>query len=375
MTSMPTDASSRSVSLKRVSAIGVPIALAISAIAYLQSQHVPPRFTTPAKPINELVLTTFGLGQAAPDQLDRRFSDTDGDLVADPPTDPSQQVQPETIVFSYIPGEEAEKDAEKWEGFVAHLSQATGRRVEYLPLANVGEQLSALRDGRLHVTGFNSGAVSQAVANGGFVPVCTYGNDRGQFGYRMQIVVRAQNPWQKVEDLRGHRIGFTHLSSNSGFKAAFVLLMSQYQLLPERDYLWAFSGGHHASLAALKSGRYDAAALASDLVEQAMRDGLIAQGELRVIYESELFPPAGLGYVYNLEPKLAQQVRDALLNYPITGTRLTDFFGPTSKFLPVTYKDDWATIRRIDQLLTQSGKELQAPSATHRTSPAASESK
>ncbi len=339
-------------------AIVLPVAVVLGVAGYVLATRVPARFKTPAKPTDKLVLTTFGIGQAAHDQLEPRFSDADGDLVADLPRDPAQCIQPDPIVFSYIAGENAERDAEQWAGFVAHLGQVTGRRIEYLRLSTVEDQLKALQDGSLHVTGFNSGAVPLAVNSGGFVPVCTYGNDAGQFGYRMQIVVPAQSPIKRVEDLRNRRIGFTNLSSNSGFKAAFVLLMSQYQLLPERDYLWAFSGGHQASLEALKVGKYDAAALASDLIEQAVRDQSLDSKALRVVYESERFPPAALGYVHSLEPKLAEQIRAAMLSYSIDGSPLADYFGSNARFLPITYKDDWATIRRIDQLLAQSGNEL-----------------
>lgn len=351
---------SRHISLKRLGAILVPVAALLGIVGYSLATRVPQRYPTPAKPIDELVLTTFGIGRAAHDRLEGQFTDANNDLVADVPQDPAQYLQPDPLVFSYIAGETSEKDAENWAGFMAHLAQATGRRVEYLRLANVEEQLKALQEGRLHVTGFNSGAVPQAVNSGGFVPICTYGNEPKEYGYRMQIVVRSQSPIKRVEDLKNQRIGFTHLSSNSGFKAAFVLLMSQYKLLPERDYRWGFSGGHQASIEALKANKYDAAALASDLIEQAVRDGAIEKSGLRVVYESERFPPAALGYVYSLEPKLAEQVRQAMLSYPIAGTPLADYFGPDAQFLPVTYKDDWATIRRIDQLLAQSGSELSA---------------
>jgi len=35
--------------------------------------------------------------------LDSRFSDTDGDLIADIPTDENQLVDPDTLIFAYTP--------------------------------------------------------------------------------------------------------------------------------------------------------------------------------------------------------------------------------------------------------------------------------
>jgi len=38
--------------------------------------------------------------------LDARYCDDNGDLVADPPTDPAQWLDPDTLIFSYTPVED-----------------------------------------------------------------------------------------------------------------------------------------------------------------------------------------------------------------------------------------------------------------------------
>ncbi len=38
--------------------------------------------------------------------LDERYCDRDGDLVADIPTDPSQLIDPDTLIFAYTPVED-----------------------------------------------------------------------------------------------------------------------------------------------------------------------------------------------------------------------------------------------------------------------------
>jgi hypothetical protein len=53
-----------------------------------------------------LVALVAGLGLAVQAfALDPRFKDADGDLVADPPSDPSQFVDPAVFIFSYKPVE------------------------------------------------------------------------------------------------------------------------------------------------------------------------------------------------------------------------------------------------------------------------------
>ena len=43
---------------------------------------------------------------AAEFKLDSRYQDADGDMIADIPTDPSQQVDPDTLIFAYTPVED-----------------------------------------------------------------------------------------------------------------------------------------------------------------------------------------------------------------------------------------------------------------------------
>ena len=81
-----------------------------------------------------------------------------------------------------------------------------------------------------------------------------------------------------------------------------------------------------------------------------MAAGTVTAQQIRVIYKSESFPTAGLGYVYNLKPELAKQVKDALLTFDWKGTSLEQFLnsGTKTQFVPVNYKQDWSLVRQID---------------------------
>jgi phosphonate transport system substrate-binding protein len=76
------------------------------------------------------------------------------------------------------------------------------------------------------------------------------------------------------------------------------------------------------------------------------------------IYKSERFPPATIGYAYNVTPQLRDGIRETLLKFDWKGTGLEKQFGPAGqvKFVPVNYKDDWANTRRIDQVIAEARK-------------------
>ena len=298
-------------------------------------------------------LTRFGLARPTSNRLAERFDDANGDLVADPPQDAAALVDPETLTFSYIAGEEPQQQAQAWHVFLEHLAEQTNRKLEYVFFSETDEQLRALNEGSLHIAGLSTGTVPVAVDACGFVPVATLGRADGSFGYQMQIIVPADSPLKNVEDLRGRQLTFTARNSNSGYKAPIVLLKTEFGLLPDRDYSWGFSHAHSESIARIAAGDLDAAAVASDMLARAVADKAIQEDAVRAIYESERFPPAALGYAFNLKPELAAKLREAMLSFQFAGTTLeAEFAGAeVTQFVPVDYKNDWATIRRMDETL------------------------
>jgi phosphonate transport system substrate-binding protein len=284
------------------------------------------------------------------------FTDADGDLLADTPA-ADKCIAPDTLIFAYIAEDESdEAETKVWNDLVLLLSEKLGRKVEVTQFATTAEQADALRDGKLHITGFNTGAVEAAVNQAGFVPFCTIGSDDGTFGYTMKIIVPASSNIRAVEQLRGKQITFTRPTSNSGFKAAFELLANSYAMLPERDYDWSFSLDHDKSILRVAGKKTDSAAVASDVLAKLIENGEADVESIRTVYESERFPPAAIGFAYNLTPEIQATIRNTLLGMEFKGTSLEEEFIPmgATRFVPVNYKDDWANIRRIDQSIDKA---------------------
>lgn len=67
--------------------------------------------------------------------LDMQYCDANGDLVADTPTDPAELSDPDTLVFAYTPVEDPAVYADIWEPFIEHLSEVTGKDVQFFASA------------------------------------------------------------------------------------------------------------------------------------------------------------------------------------------------------------------------------------------------
>jgi phosphonate transport system substrate-binding protein len=281
--------------------------------------------------------------------LDKAYCDRNGDLVADTPTDPKQLVNPSTIIFSYTPVEDPAVYSKVWDGFIKHMEKTTGKRVAFFPVQSNAAQLEAMRSGRLHVAGVNTGGNPIAVNCAGFVPFAIMAGKDGKFGYEMEIIVPADSPIKTPADIKGKKLAFTSPTSNSGFKAPSALLKSEFHLEAKRDFEPVFSGKHDNSVLGVANKDYDAASIANEVMHRMFDRKVVDPKKIRTIYKSETFPTTGYGMAYNLEPKLAEKIKEAFFSYNWEGTTLQKEFKGLDRFVPITYQKDWSVIRKIDE--------------------------
>ena len=290
--------------------------------------------------------------------LDARYKDADGDLVADAPTDPKEWIDPATLVFAYTPVEDPEVYRKVWDDFLKHISVVTGKKVNFFAVQSNAAQIEAMRAGRLHIAGFNTGSNPIAVNCAGFVPFAMMASKQDEFGYEMEIIVQADGPIRKIEDLKGRTVAFTDPNSNSGFKAPSAILAAQYGLLADRDFKSAFSGKHDNSIIGVANRDYDAAAIANAVMTRMVARKVVDGTKLRSIYKSETFPTTGYGTVYNLKPELAAKIREAFFSFKWEGTALLKEYQlsqpPQEKFIPISYQKHWAVVRDIDAAMKVS---------------------
>lgn len=282
--------------------------------------------------------------------LDERYCDTDGDLIADIPTDPADQLDPDTLIFAYTPVEDPAVYETAWADFLAHLEEATGKDVMFFPVQNNAAQIEAMRSGRLHIAGFNTGSNPLAVNCAGFRPFTIMAGADGSFGYEMEILTYPGSGIEAVEDIRGKQMAFTSETSNSGFKAPSAILASEFNMTAGEDFEPVFSGKHDNSILGVANKDYPAAAIANSVLARMLERDVVSSDQLVSIYKSQTFPTTGYGTAYNLTPELQQQIRDAFFSFEWEGTSLQEEFEKNgeAQFLEMTYQDFWSVIRTID---------------------------
>ena len=282
--------------------------------------------------------------------LDSAYCDRNFDQVADLPLDSKDWVDPKTIIFAYTPVEDPAVYANIWTNFVKHLEKHTDRKVVFFPVESNAAQLEAMRSGRLHVAGFNTGSNPIAVSCAGFVPWAMHAKDDGSYGYEMEIIVKADSPIQSPSEIKGRTLAFTSPTSNSGFKAPSAILKGEFDLIADRDFTPTFSGKHDNSILGVYNGDYEIASVANSVLQRMIRRGVIEGDKLRAIYRSPTFPTTGYGTAHNLHPELVAKIKSAFFTWDFDDDPLyKKEFAKADRFIGIRHMNDWAVIRQIDK--------------------------
>ena len=310
--------------------------------------------------LTTLVVTGFGFanGQSDVDTsepecvdrglLDVDYCDNDGDLVADTPQNEANIKDPDVLFFTYTPLEDPAVYVDMFKPFLDHISKVTGKEVRYFTTQSYAAQIEAMRSGRLHIAGISTGPTCFAVNLAGYVPFSIMGTEEGNYGYRLQVIVPADSDIKTISDLKGRTVAHTEESSNSGNQAPRALFPGE-GIVPGEDYEVVYSGGHDSSILGVFNKDYEAAAIASSVLDRMVDREVVNMDEMRVIYNSAYFPTTSFGYAHNISDDLKAKIKEAFLTYPFAGTELGAEFSDVDGFIPVTYEEFWAPIRTIQE--------------------------
>ena len=280
--------------------------------------------------------------------LDDQYCDRDRDLVADLPLDPKEWVDPDTIIFSYTPVEDPAIYAKVWDGFIKHMSEVTGKKVVFFPVQSYAAQYEAMRSGRLHIAGVNTGGNPVAVSCAGLVPFAMMASKDGSFGYEMEIIVPVGSDIKSPSDIKGRTLALTSPTSNSGNKAPSALLKSEFGLVKDVDFQTVFSGKHDNSVLGVANKDYEVAAVANSVMNRMFDRGVVKRDQIKSIYKSATFPTTGYGHAHNLHPEVAAKIKQAFFTFKWEGSDLQKEFKKEGRFVAINHKHDWDVIRKID---------------------------
>ena len=235
-------------------------------------------------------------------RLAPEYTAQDGGLLASPPTDPKDWLDPETLVLAHYIDADTETQAVNWEALEAQLAKATGKQIARQEYRNSADDAAAVQAGKIQLVALHAADTPYLVNHAGFIPTAVLGSKAGAHGNHLAIAVAANSKIKTLADVRGHALTCTSPDSITGYRAAIVVLAQEASLRPHQDYSVTWSHGQKRSITGLAGGSIEVAALSDDKLQSLVANGTVSAGDYRVIYTSQVIPRLTIGHVYNLAP-------------------------------------------------------------------------
>jgi phosphonate transport system substrate-binding protein len=275
-------------------------------------------------------------------------------LAAMAPFAPAAQAQADwrksikEIRFGISQSENAEHAMARMEPFRLYLEQKFGVPVKVFRSPDYAGLIEAMRSGNLEIAriGPANYALAHKLMGDGVIPVLRDVDNLGAEGYYSILAVKADSPFQKLDDLRGKTIAWADPNSTSGFQyPTYFLRKAGYD--PGSFFgRNAFAGGHENVVISLLAGQFDVGAThwtseAQGNIQRMEGKGMIPKGQTRIIWKSPLIPNSPWVIRSSLPMELRQLYIDAITKMPVDGPEawkvLTD--GKTRGVVPARHED------------------------------------
>lgn len=214
-----------------------------------------------------------------------------------------------TLRLSMIPSTDPGKIVRESQPFIDYLQKETGAKVELTVPTNYAAVVEAVANDRVDIAYFGGFTYVQASARSGVRPLVQRERDQA---FHSVFITPANSPIRSLGDLKGHSFAFGDVNSTSGHLMP-AYFMSQQGVDRAVIDKAIYTGGHDATALAVANKKIDAGALDELVFARMIKEGKLAQSQVRVFYTT----PPFFDYIWaarkGLDPAVSESFSKALL--------------------------------------------------------------
>jgi phosphonate transport system substrate-binding protein len=230
------------------------------------------------------------------------------------PLQAQSQAQAKDILrITTIPEEAASEQIRKFTPLAKYLEKRLGMKVEFRPVADYPAAVEALVNKQIDLAWLGGLTFVQAdIRSGGkVVPILQREEDTK---FRSVFISQTNSGIKKLSDLKGKTLTFGSSSSTSGHLMPRSYML-EAGLNPEKDLSRvAYSGAHDASIAAVVSGRVDAAAVDMTVWQKFVESKRVDITKVNAFYETPTFFNYNWTIHQDMAPELRKKIEKAFLD-------------------------------------------------------------
>jgi len=212
-----------------------------------------------------------------------------------------------------IPEEAATEQIRKFGPLTKYLERTVGMKVDFVPVNDYPAAVEALVNKQVELVWFGGFTYVQAqIRSGGkIIPIAQREEDTS---FRSVFITQTNSGIKRLTDLKGKQVSFGSQSSTSGHLMPRSFLL-EAGIDPDKDFKRvAYSGAHDATIAAVVSGRVDAAALDIMVWRKFVSENKVDTTKVDVFYTTPPYFNYNWSVHADMPAPLREKITAALLN-------------------------------------------------------------
>ena len=226
---------------------------------------------------------------------------------------------PEKLSLGVIPSEDQANVSDRVEKFAEDLGTDLGIEVEVFLGTDYNAVIESMRTENIDIAFFGPFAYVLANERSGAEVFAIGGKSEEDITYTSAIIVPADSDAESLEDLKGKDFLFVDPASTSGHIFPRAKVIEELGVTnDEVESVFgsvSFSGSHDASILAIAEGDADGAAIATDVLDAMLDQGLVSEDDYKVVAQSDPIPRGPDAYRTDLPEDLKEQIREFYYSY------------------------------------------------------------
>jgi phosphonate transport system substrate-binding protein len=251
------------------------------------------------------------------------------------------------LSFAVVPDENATGTEKRYEPFIQYLTKQLGVPVKLRIANDYAAVIEGQVAGNIQIALYGPSAFARALMNGAKIDAFAMQvNKDGTKGYYSVLYVKADAPYQKIEDLKGKNLGLVDPNSTSGNNVP-RFEMNKMGIKPEEFFSnVVYTGSHENAIIALQQGQIDGAFNwwndeNESMLRRMERKNMAKYDDFRIIFKSDQIVNSPFAMLTTLPAELQASIKDAFFNIqkndPEAFQVMTD--GEQQLWAPVTNAD------------------------------------
>jgi phosphonate transport system substrate-binding protein len=199
------------------------------------------------------------------------------------------------------------------------MSKAMGIKVKAFYATDYAGVIEAMRFGKVHVAWYGNKSGIEAVDRASGEVFAQVVSKDGSTGYYSHIIVRADSPYNKLEDLlkcdKTLNFGIGDPNSTSGFLVPTSYIFAARDIDPKSCFKTVRNANHQANAMAVANKQVDAATNNSEDLQRMEKTAPESRKQIKVLWTSPIIPLDPLIWRKDLDPATKTKLYTFLLSY------------------------------------------------------------